>query len=315
MEQQAKIYVAGHRGMVGSAIMRQLKQQSYTNLLTRSRQELDLLDERAVARFFDQERPDYVFIAAAKVGGIHANSTYPAEFIYQNLQIQNHLIHQAYSHNVQKLLFLGSSCIYPKLSPQPIKEEYLLTSPLEPTNEAYGIAKIAGIKMCQSYNHQYNTNFIAVMPTNLYGTQDNFHPENSHVVPGLIRRFHEAKLKGTPEVVVWGTGTPQRELLFVDDLAEACLFLMEHYNGSEVINIGTGNDMAIRELAECIRDVVGCPAELIFDSSKPDGAPRKVLDVEKINALGWHSKTSLRAGLKIVYEWYLREVVRERDLA
>ena len=310
MEKTSKIFIAGHRGLVGSALLRRLQQEGYSSLIIRTHQQLDLMDVRAVARLFEEEQPEYVFLAAAKAGGIYANKTYPAEFIYENLQIQNNVLHQAYRHHVNKLLFLGSSCIYPRLCPQPIKEEYLLTSALEPTNEPYAIAKIAGIKTCQSYNHQYGTNFISVMPTNLYGINDNFHPENSHVVPALLRRFHEARQANLEDVVIWGTGTPRRELLFVDDLAEACVFLMQHYDQSEMINVGSGQDLSIRELAELIKKIVGCESRLKYDSSKPDGTPRKVLDVTRINQLGWSAPTSLREGLEITYQWYQHEFLK-----
>ncbi|MBF0287328.1 MAG: GDP-L-fucose synthase [SAR324 cluster bacterium] len=310
MEKTSKIYVAGHLGLVGSALIRQLKQQNYTNLVMRTRQELDLFDGKAVAQFLKQEQPEYIFLAAAKAGGIYANSAYAAEFIYENLQIQNNVIHHSHQYGVKKLLFLGSSCIYPKHCPQPIKEEYLLTGPLEPTNDAYSVAKIAGIKTCQSYNLQYGTNFISVMPTNLYGINDNFHPENSHVLPALLSRFHEAKQNGASKITVWGTGTPKRELLFVDDLAEACIFLMEHYNDSQIINVGTGKDLNIRELVNLIKEVVGCDARIVFDTTKPDGTPQKVLDVSRINQLGWFSKTSLKEGLETVYHWYQHEYLK-----
>ncbi|MBF0280397.1 MAG: GDP-L-fucose synthase [SAR324 cluster bacterium] len=314
MEKSSKIFVAGHRGLVGSALLRQLQKEGYTNLITCSRQELDLKNSAAVAKKFEEEKPEYIFLAAAKAGGIYANSRYPAEFIYENLQIQNSVLHQAYLHHVKKVMFLGSSCIYPKLCPQPIKEEFLLTGALEPSNEPYAVAKIAGIKTCQSYNRQYGTNFISVMPTNLYGINDNFHPENSHVVPALIRRFHEARTSNLREVTIWGTGSPRRELLFVDDLAEACLFLMNHYEESEIINVGSGIDLSIQELAGLINEIVGAGVRLVYDSSKPDGTPRKVLDVSRINRLGWSAPTSLRAGLKITYEWYRREYLKDAGL-
>ena len=306
MKKTSKIYIAGHRGLVGSAIKRHLELNGFTNLIFRSRQELDLLDSAAVSAFFKQERPEYVFLAAARVGGIHANNTYPASFIYENLTIQSNLIHQSYLNEVDKLLFLGSSCIYPKLSRQPIKESYLLSDFLEPTNEPYAIAKIAGIKMCQAYNRQYGTRFISAMPTNLYGINDNFHPENSHVIPGLIRRFHEMKLQGKNDVTIWGSGNAFREFLYVDDLASACHFLMDHYDDQEPINVGVGKEITIRGLAENIRDVVGHPLELVFDTNQPDGTPRKVLDVNKINNLGWEAATSLKDGLAKVYEWYVK---------
>lgn len=305
MKKQSKIYIAGHRGLVGSAIKRHLERKGFTRIVCRTRQELNLLNAAAVEDFFRVEKPDYVFLAAAKVGGIHANSTYPAEFIFENITIQSNIIHAAYLNHVQKLLFLGSSCIYPKLCPQPIKESYLLSDYLEPTNEPYAIAKIAGIKMCQAYNRQYGTCFISAMPTNLYGINDNFHPSDSHVIPGLIRRFHEMKRQKKAEVTVWGSGNALREFLYVDDLADACQFLMEHYNESEPINVGVGRDISIAGLAEIIRDVVAHPVELVFDTSQPDGTPRKVLDVSKIDALGWKARTSLREGIETVYNWYV----------
>lgn len=304
MEKSSKIYIAGHRGMVGSAILRLLQRGKYTNLVVKTHQELDLMNGEAVSAFFKQERPDYVFLAAAKVGGILANSTYPAEFIYKNLTIQSNIIHNSFLNNVKKLLFLGSSCIYPKLCPQPIKEEYLLSGYLEPTNDAYAVAKIAGIKMCQSYNKQYGTCYISAMPTNLYGINDNFHPEHSHVVAALIKRIHEAKLQNQRFVEIWGTGNPLREFLYVDDLASACVFLMENYTDQTQINVGTGEEVTISQFAEIIRDVVEVDVEFIFDTTKPDGTPRKVLDVSRINSLGWKASTSLRTGLKTVYKWY-----------
>ena len=310
MKSSSKIYVAGHNGLVGSAIVRELTRSGYTNLTLRTSSELDLRDGAAVSQFFKKEKPEYVFLAAAKVGGIHANSTYPAEFIFENLSIQNNIIHNSYLNEVKKLLFLGSSCIYPKLCPQPIKEEYLLTGSLEPTNDAYAIAKIAGIKMCQSYNQQYGTKYSSIMPTNLYGINDNFHPENSHVIPALLRRVHEAKVTAQKSVTIWGSGTPKREFLFVDDLADACIFLMQNYSSSEIINVGCGQDTTIRELAETIKEVVGCNAELLFDKTKPDGTPRKVLDVTRLTALGWKPKTSLKAGLETVYQWFLENNYR-----
>lgn len=306
MEKNSRIYIAGHRGMVGSAILRTLQQSSFKNLITKTRNELDLLDAKAVESFFLQERPEFVFLAAAKVGGIHANSTYPADFIHQNLSIELNVIHSAYQAGVTKLLFLGSSCIYPKMAAQPIKEEYLLTGPLEPTNEAYAIAKISGIRMCQSYNRQYGTRFISAMPTNLFGKNDNYHPENSHVVAALIRKYHEAKINQEKELTIWGTGTPKREFLFVEDLADACLFLMDHYEESEHINVGTGIETTINELAGLIGEVVGYRPELRFDTQKPDGTPRKVMDVSRINQLGWKAKTPLKEGLKKAYEHYLQ---------
>jgi GDP-L-fucose synthase len=309
MDKQAKIYVAGHLGMVGSAIVRRLQTEGYTNLVLRSSKELDLREQAAVRRFFEQERPEYVFLAAAKVGGILANNTYRAEFIYDNLMIQSNVIHEAYRTGVQKLLFLGSSCIYPKFAPQPIKEEYLLTGALEPTNEPYAVAKIAGIKLCQAYRDQYGCNFIAAMPTNLYGPGDNFDLQTSHVMPALIRKFLEAKAKGSPSVSVWGTGSPRREFLYVDDLAEACLFLMRHYNEKEIINIGTGEDVSIKELAAMIKDLTSYEGVVEWDTSKPDGTPRKLLDVSRIHALGWKHKTSLKDGIKKTMEYYLKEQV------
>ncbi len=305
MDKASKIFVAGHRGLVGSAILRKLQAEGYTNLVTRTRAELDLRDQAAVNRFFAEERPEYVFLAAAKVGGILANSTYPADFIRDNLQIQTNVIDAAYRNGVKKLLFLGSSCIYPKYAPQPMKEEYLLTGPLEPTNEWYAVAKIAGIKMAQAYRRQYGFNAISLMPTNLYGPGDNFDLETSHVIPALIRKFHEAKVEGRPHVVVWGTGKPRREFLHVDDLADAALFLMNNYDGEEIINVGVGEDVSIRELAELIQDVVGFEGEIVFDTTKPDGTPRKLLDVSRLQALGWKAKIPLREGLASTYRWYV----------
>ena len=308
MEKNAKIYVAGHRGMVGSAILRKLQAEGYPNLLVRSSQELDLRNQQAVADFFASEKPDYVFLAAAKVGGIVANNTYRADFLYENLAIQNNAIHQAYLHGVKKLLFLGSSCIYPKLAPQPLKEEYLLTGLLEPTNEPYAIAKIAGIKLCDAYRDQYGCNFISVMPTNLYGYNDNYHPENSHVLPALIRKFHEAKTSGATNVTVWGTGSPLREFLFADDLADACYFLMQEYNEAGLVNIGTGHDLSIKELALLIKEVVGFTGELVFDTSKPDGTPRKLMDVTKLHSLGWQHRIELKEGLALAYQDFLKKL-------
>ncbi len=308
MEKNAKIYVAGHRGMVGSAIFRKLQAEGYINLLFRNSQELDLRNQQAVADFFASEKPDYVFLAAAKVGGIVANNTYRADFLYENLAIQNNVIHQAYLHGVRKLLFLGSSCIYPKLAPQPLKEEYLLTGLLEPTNEPYAIAKIAGIKLCDAYRDQYGCNFISVMPTNLYGYNDNYHPENSHVLPALIRKFHEAKISGATNVTVWGTGSPLREFLFADDLANACYFLMQEYNEAGLVNIGTGNDLSIKDLALLIKEVVGFTGDLVFDTSKPDGTPRKLLDVSKLNKLGWKHRIALQEGLALAYQDFLKKL-------
>lgn len=312
MDKSAKIYVAGHRGLVGSAVVRKLRKTGYNNLLLRSSQELDLRQQQAVAQFFAYEKPEYVFLAAAKVGGILANSTRPAEFIYENIMMEANIIHAAYQVEVKKLLFLGSTCIYPKLAPQPLREEYLLTGELEPTNQAYAVAKIAGIEMCQSYNKQYGTQYISVMPTNLYGPNDNFDLEASHVLPALIRKFHEAKMNGSKHVVVWGTGSPIREFLHVDDLAEACLFLMENYFGSEIVNIGTGQGITIKELALLIRDVVGYEGELVFDSSKPDGTPIKVTSIERIKALGWTPRITLTEGLRQTYSWYLENIDASR---
>lgn len=307
MNKKDKIYVAGHRGLVGSAITRELTKQGYTNLILRTRQELDLLDAQAVADFFKEEKPDFVFLAAAKVGGIMANKTHPAEFIYENLTVQNNVIHNSYLNGVKKILFLGSSCIYPKLAPQPIKEEYLLTNELEPSNKAYAVAKIAGIITCQAYNQQYDTNFISVMPTNLYGPNDNFDLETSHVLPALIRKFHEAKIDGKKEVVIWGTGNAMREFLHVDDLAHACVFLMNKYDDSEIINIGTGADVTIRELAEMIKNVVGYEGNISWDTTKPDGTPRKLLDVSKLHNLGWRHAIELNNGLQMTYNWFKEE--------
>ena len=306
MEPDAKIFVAGHRGLVGGAILRRLQQAGFTNLLVRSSRQLDLRDQAAVARFFGREQPAYVFLAAARVGGIRANSTYPAQFIYDNLMIEGNLIHQAYRHGVQKLLFLGSSCIYPKLAPQPIKEEYLLDGKLEPTNEPYAVAKIAGITLCQAYNREYGTGFISAMPTNLYGPGDNFDLLDSHVIPALMRRFHLARVAGAPELAVWGTGTPRREFLHVDDLADACLFLMQHYRESDIVNVGVGRDLTIRELAELLAAVTGFQGRISFDPSKPDGTPRKLLDVSRITALGWQARIPLEEGLRQTYHWFCR---------
>lgn len=308
MEKCAKIYVAGHRGLVGSAIVRELQRQGYENLVLRNSKELDLRCQQAVQEFFQQERPEYVVDAAAKVGGIGANSTYPAEFIYDNLMIQTNLIHAAHEMQVKKLLFLGSSCIYPKMALQPLKEEYLLTGALEPTNEAYAIAKISGIKMCEFYAKQYGDCFISAMPTNLYGINDNFDLQNSHVLPALLRKLHEAKVNQAPQVVVWGTGTPRREFLFVDDLANACVFLLQNYEQPEFVNIGTGSDLTIAELALLMADIVGYRGELVFDASKPDGTPVKRLDVSALNSLGWQASTSLEEGIRKTYAWYLENV-------
>ncbi|MBT5086186.1 MAG: GDP-L-fucose synthase [Deltaproteobacteria bacterium] len=304
MKINSRIYVAGHRGLVGSAIYRLLKKRGFENLIIRTHSELELMDAVAVQNFFEETKPEFVFLAAAKVGGIHANSTYPADFIRENLVIQTNVIHESWRNDVEKLMFLGSSCIYPKLCPQPISEESLLTGELEPTNEAYALAKIAGIKTCQSYNQQYGTTFISAMPTNLYGINDNFHPENSHVLPALIRRFHEAKLADSESISIWGTGNPRREFLHSDDLADAVLFLMENYNDSEIVNIGCGEDQTIRVLAETIREVVGYSGSLEFDSSRPDGTPQKMLDISKIRVLGWTPAIPLKNGLEQVYQWY-----------
>jgi len=302
MDKNSKIYIAGHLGMVGSAIHRQLLAEGYTNFVLRSIDELDLMNQQAVAIFFQTEKPDYVILAAAKVGGILANNTYRAQFIYENLMIQNNIIHQSYLNGVKKLLFLGSSCIYPKLAPQPLKEEYLLTGLLEETNEPYAIAKIAGIKMCEAYRDQYGCNFISVMPTNLYGPNDNFDLKNSHVLPALIRKMHEAKINNAPFVEIWGTGTPLREFLYVEDMADACIYLLKNYNERQFVNIGCGEDISIKELALLVKKIVGFPGELQFDSSKPDGTPRKLLDVSRLNATGWKPKISLEEGIRMVYE-------------
>ena len=313
MNKNAKIFVAGHKGLVGSAIIRELKRRGYDNLLLKTHKELDLIRQSEVELFFEKEKPDYVFLAAAKVGGIHANNTYPAEFIYDNISIQNNIIHNSYKFGVKSLLFLGSSCIYPKNAPQPMKEEYLLTSVLESTNEPYAIAKISGIKMCESYNRQYNTDFRCAMPTNLYGINDNYHPENSHVIPALMRRFHEAKVRNDKHVVVWGTGKAKREFLFADDLAKACIFLMNIGKSAyqsvvnpmmSHINIGIGKDITIKELADNIKDVVGFSGEIVWDKTKPDGTPRKLLDVSKINKLGWRAEKRLIDGLNESYKYF-----------
>jgi GDP-L-fucose synthase len=303
MQRQSRIYIAGHRGLVGSAIHRQLQKQGYEHLLTSPRSELDLRDERAVGQWFEQYQPEYVFLAAAKVGGIFANATYPVDFLQDNLQIQINLIHHSFHTKVKKLLFLGSSCIYPKFAPQPLKEEYLLTGALEPTNEWYAIAKIAGIKLCQAYRQQYGWSAICAMPTNLYGPGDNFDLQNSHVLPALIRKFHEAKIQQQPEVTVWGTGTPRREFLYVDDLAAACIFLMQNYDDSEIINVGTGEDLSIGELAHLIQKITGYSGRITYDTSKPDGTPRKLLDVSRLHALGWQAQTPLSLGIQKTYDW------------
>lgn len=308
LDKSAKIFVAGHRGLVGSAVVRHLQNVGYTNLILRSHSELDLTNQSAVKTFFSIEKPQYVILAAAKVGGIHANSTYPAEFITINLQIQTNVIDSAYRYGVKKLVFLGSSCIYPKHAPQPIPESALLTGPLEPTNEWYAVAKIAGIKMCQAYRIQYNWDAISAMPTNLYGPNDNFHPENSHVLPALMRRFHEAKVSGAKEVVVWGSGSPLREFLHVDDLADSVVFLLENYSDLGHVNVGSGKEVSIKELAELVKEVVGFEGELVWDTSKPDGTPRKLMDSSTLAKLGWEPKISLRDGLMGTYEWYVTNV-------
>jgi GDP-L-fucose synthase len=322
MDKNAKIYVAGHRGLVGSAIVRNLTAAGHTNLLLRTHAELDLTDQSATAAFFEEQKPDYVFLAAAKVGGIHANNTYPAEFIRDNLLIQSNIIHAAYLNQVKRLMFLGSSCIYPKLAPQPMKEEHLLTGPLEPTNRPYALAKIAGIEMCWSYNRQYGTKYLAAMPTNLYGPGDNYHPDNSHVIPALIRKFHEAKISNAKEVVVWGTGTPRREFMYSEDMADACIFLMnlpdEKFDallGSDesvtgkfeppLINIGVGHDVTIKELAETVKQVIGYTGEIVFDATKPDGTPRKLMDVGLLSRVGWTAKTRFTDGLTVAYNEFV----------
>lgn len=306
MEKLSKIYVAGHRGLVGSAIVRKLQAEGYCNIITRTYSELDLKNQSAVNDFFAAEKPEYVFLAAAKVGGILANNTYPAEFIADNAMIEVNVIDAAWKNGTKKLEFLGSSCIYPKMAPQPIKEEYLLTGSLEPTNEWYALAKILGIKMCQAYRRQYGFNAISLMPTNLYGPNDNFDLNSSHVLPALVRKMHDAKVSGSPDVTIWGTGTPMREFLYVDDLADACVFLMNNYDGEDIVNVGTGKDLTIAELAELIKDVVGYMGELIFDTSKPDGTPRKLLDVSRIAGIGWKAKTDLKSGIEQTYQWYLQ---------
>ncbi|WP_342645733.1 GDP-L-fucose synthase [Mucilaginibacter sp. CSA2-8R] len=312
MEKEAKIYIAGHRGMVGSAIMRKLEKEGFTNFVTRNSGDLDLRNQQAVADFFEQEKPDYVFLAAAKVGGIVANNTYRAEFLYDNLQIQNNIIHSSYLNGVKKLMFLGSSCIYPKMAPQPLQEDYLLTGTLEETNEPYAIAKIAGIKMCDAYRSQYGCNYISVMPTNLYGYNDNYHPQNSHVLPALIRRFHEAKEQGAESVTIWGTGSPKREFLFADDLAAACYYLMENYNEPGLVNIGTGEDLSIKELAELVKETVGFEGAIDFDTSKPDGTPRKLMDVSKLHSQGWKHTIDLPEGVSLAYQDFLtKQVVKQ----
>ena len=306
MEKSSRIYIAGHRGLVGSALVRNLESKGFTNIIKRTSKELDLRNQQAVQEFFKQERPEYVILAAAKVGGIHANNTYPAEFIYDNLMIQNNVIKAAHDFKVKKLLFLGSTCIYPKLAPQPIKEEYLLTGALEETNEAYAVAKIAGLEMCKFFKRQYGDNFISCMPTNLYGPNDNFDLQSSHVLPALIRKFHEAKVNHQPTVEVWGTGNPLREFIYVDDMADACIFLMENYDGEQHVNIGTGEEVSIRQLAETVKEVVGFEGELIFNTNMPDGTPRKLTTVDKLHALGWKHKVSLKDGIQLAYDWYLQ---------
>lgn len=308
MEKNAKIYIAGHRGMVGSAILRRLEADGYSNFVVRTSKELDLKDQQAVKEFFKEEKPDYVFVAAAKVGGIQANNIYRAQFLYENLSIQNNVIHESYVNGVKKLMFLGSSCIYPKMAPQPLKEDYLLSGYLESTNEPYAIAKIAGIKMCESYRSQYGCNFISAMPTNLYGTNDNYDLNNSHVLPALIRKFHEAKVNGQPFVEVWGTGSPRREFLHADDLADACVYLMLNYNQPEFVNVGTGEDVTIKELAELVKETVGYTGDLKWNTDKPDGTPRKLMDVSRLHNLGWKHRTDLAEGLKATYQEFVNTV-------
>ena len=308
MEKTSKIYVAGHRGLVGSAVLRTLQCQGYSNVITRTHSELDLRNQEAVNRLFEQEKPDYVFLAAAKVGGIWANSQSPADFCYDNLLISANVIHAAYMNQVKKLLFLGSSCIYPKMAPQPIKEEYLLTGALEPTNEGYALAKISGMQLCKYYRRQYGCDFISAMPTNLYGINDNFDLNNSHVLPAMIRKFHEAKIQDKPEVILWGTGKVLREFLYVDDLADALVHLMNNYSADRHVNIGTGEDLSINDLAVLVRDVVGFKGKIVYDTSKPDGTPRKLLDVSLLHSTGWHHNTSLRKGIEIVYDWYQKQL-------
>jgi GDP-L-fucose synthase len=311
IDRRGRTYVAGHRGLVGSAIVRRLEGDGFENLIVRTRKEVDLTDPRAVDMFFETEKPEYVFLAAAKVGGILANATYPVDFLRDNLAIELNALHAAHRNRVKKLLFLGSSCIYPKFAPQPMKEEHLLTGGLEPTNEPYAIAKIAGIKLCQAYRKQHGANFISAMPTNLYGPGDNFDLSSSHVLPALIRKFHEAKERGEPSVTVWGTGTPRREFLHVDDLADACLFLMDNYSGDESLNIGVGKDVSIAELASLVGDVVGYEGEISYDTSKPDGTPRKLLDISKLNNLGWQARIPLRVGIEQTYRWFVSALPTE----
>jgi len=314
MKKHASIYVAGHGGLVGSAIVRCLQGEGFENLLLRRSRELDLREQQAVRIFFAEEKPDYVILAAARVGGILANDTYPAEFIYDNLMMEANVIHAAYQNDVKKLLALGSTCIYPKMAPQPLREDSLLTGPLEPTNEWYAVAKIAGIKLCQANRRQYGCNFIAAMPTNLYGPGDNFDLEKSHVIPALIRKFHDAKLEKRATVTVWGTGKPLREFLHVNDLADACLYLLEHYDDEDIVNIGVGEDISIGELASIVRDVVGFEGEIVYDDTKPEGTPRKLVDTSKINGLGWHAKIGLRKGIEETYRWFLENVENLRGI-
>ena len=314
MDKKSRIFIAGHRGLVGSAIYRKLRSEGYGTIITRSRGNLDLERQCEVESFFEAERPEYVFLAAAKVGGIHANNTYPANFIYENMMIESNIVHSAWKSGTKKLLFLGSSCIYPRDCPQPIKEEYLLSGPLEPSNEAYAVAKIAGIKMCQAYNRQYGADFISVMPTNLYGPHDNFDPNTSHVLPALIRKIHEAKMKYSPTVTIWGTGRPMREFLHVDDLANACLFLMKNYSSSEIINVGVGEDLSIGQLARRIADIVGFAGDILFDPTKLDGTPRKLLDVSKLYRLGWRPGIGLEKGIKETYNYFLQNVWEEKPM-
>ncbi|MGE5300849.1 MAG: GDP-L-fucose synthase [Acidobacteriota bacterium] len=309
MNKSSRIYVAGHRGLVGSAIYRRLESDGCANLVVKTSKELDLTRQVEVEAFFEKEKPEYVFLAAAKVGGILANNTYPADFIYRNIMIQANVIHSSWQYGVKKLLFLGSSCIYPKFCPQPMKEEYLLTGLLEPTNEPYAVSKIAGIKMCQSYNRQHGTNYISVMPTNLYGPFDNFDLETSHVLPALIRKFHEAKMEGSPAVTIWGTGAARREFLYIEDLADACVFLMGTYDGSETVNIGVGEDISIHDLALLVKEVVGYQGGIVYDRSKPDGTPRKLLDVSRMDSFGWHAKTGLGEGVAKTYDWYTKHYI------
>jgi GDP-L-fucose synthase len=307
MDKNAKIYIVGHRGMVGSAIFRKLEKEGFTNIITRVSSQLDLRSQQQVADFFEQEKPEYVFLAAAKVGGIIANNTYRAEFLYDNLQIQNNVIHSSYVNGVKKLMFLGSSCIYPKMAPQPLKEDYLLTGLLEETNEPYAIAKIAGIKMCDAYRAQYGCNYISVMPTNLYGYNDNYHPQNSHVLPALIRKFHEAKEQNSKAVTIWGTGTPKREFLFADDLAAACYYLMQNYNEEGLVNVGTGEDLSIKDLALLVKEIIGFTGDIQFDTTKPDGTPRKLMDVSKLHSKGWKHTVALNEGIKLAYKDFLEK--------